>query len=734
MAPDVSCYCGVGARKLVTKKEGRNKGRWFWTCPTRQCRFFKWDNSTPRETDATPLQQQNQSTLQPSNSSNNNNGSALMISQPRPAASSNTARSNTNHAHEPIQIYFMIHSSNKIGIRVQCDPQVIAALRSIPAQWDPVARLWLVSATKEMYDKAIHAITSSTARLGCHIHPLPKQVIHILEQEEGNGSSTVADKDERLTTIQQSHVWPILKEFQKQGVREGLRRGGRMLLGDEMGLGKTLQALVISQAYKEAWPVLVICPSSLRFTWKGEIRRWLKIPEDEIYVVLKGGDLELTVAAAAKHGATATKTVQMDGFMMQVDGSNDDGPRNSKRRKTQSTSTTTPKDIQFYVISYDLATKDIETIKKCKFKFIICDESHYIKSPQTKRTKALKPILQKSDHVLLLSGTPAFSRPIELFTQINALCPKLFQSRVAFGDRYCQPQVTPYGVQYKGAQNLSELNFILEKTILVRRLKDEVGLELPAKMRQTVIVQPSQKDAKAVKQLGEGLDRLQGSKDGNHEKQAKLLEMYTATGLIKIPIVCEYLNHMLESTEERILIFAYHKTMMDSIAATLEKNNVEYIRIDGKTDPRVRQELCEKFQSPTSKVQVALLSIVIGVGLTLSMADIVIFAELFWTPSQLLQSEDRAHRMGRIGPVTVKYILALNTLDITLWKMIKKKLTIIGEAIDGNATKVTIDEKLTTEYESIEDDGFEEEDLDEEGLIDITESTCQSIASQLTFS
>lgn len=305
-----------------------------------------------------------------------------MISQPRPAPSSNTTRSNTNHAREPIQIYFMIHSSNKIGIRVQCDPQVIAALRSIPAQWDPVARLWLVSATKEMYDKAIHAITSSTARLGCHIHPLPKQVIHVLGQEDGNGSSTVADKDERLTTIQQSHVWPILKEFQKQGVREGLRRGGRMLLGDEMGLGKTLQALVISQAYKEAWPVLVICPSSLRFTWKGEIRRWLKIPEDEIYVVLKGGDLELTVAAAAKHGTTATKTVQMDGFMMQVDGSNDDGPRNSKRRKTQSTSTTTPKDIQFYVISYDLATKDIETIKKCKFKFIICDESHYIKSPQ----------------------------------------------------------------------------------------------------------------------------------------------------------------------------------------------------------------------------------------------------------------------------------------------------------------------------------------------------------------
>lgn len=85
-----------------------------------------------------------------------------------------------------------------------------------------------------------------------------------------------------------------------------------------------------------------------------------------------------------------------------------------------------------------------------------------------------------------------------------------------------------------GAQNLSELNFILEKTILVRRLKDEVGLELPAKMRQTVIVQPSQKDAKAVKQLSEGLDRLQGSKEGNNEKQAKLLEMVRARLLLTI--------------------------------------------------------------------------------------------------------------------------------------------------------------------------------------------------------
>ena len=303
-----------------------------------------------------------------------------MISQPR--TTTNNARSTVDYSQEPIQIHFMIHSSNKIGIRVPFDPQVLVALRSIPAQWDPVARLWLISATKDMYDKCINTITSSTARLGCHIHPLPKQVIQVLEQKNKD-DDTMNDNDERLTTIQQSHVWSILKEFQKQGVREGLRRGGRMLLGDEMGLGKTLQALVISQAYKESWPVLVICPSSLRFTWKGEIKRWLKVPEDEIYVVLKGGDLALTVATAAKHSSTISKTAHMDGFMIQVDSNNDNGPRKRKRPRIQPA--TTPKDIQFYVISYDLATNDIDTIKKCKFKFIICDESHYIKSPQVYR-------------------------------------------------------------------------------------------------------------------------------------------------------------------------------------------------------------------------------------------------------------------------------------------------------------------------------------------------------------
>ena len=63
--------------------------------------------------------------------------------------------------------------------------------------------------------------------------------------------------------------------FQRDGVAFALRRGGRCLLGDEMGVGKTLQALAAAAAYRSEWPLLVVCPASLRLAWAEEAERWL---------------------------------------------------------------------------------------------------------------------------------------------------------------------------------------------------------------------------------------------------------------------------------------------------------------------------------------------------------------------------------------------------------------------------------------------------------------------------
>ena len=76
--------------------------------------------------------------------------------------------------------------------------------------------------------------------------------------------------------------------FQHAGVAFGIRRHGRFLLGDEMGVGKTIQALAVSTVYKSDWPMLIICPKSLKLTWRDEIKRWLPDCADEINLIENG--------------------------------------------------------------------------------------------------------------------------------------------------------------------------------------------------------------------------------------------------------------------------------------------------------------------------------------------------------------------------------------------------------------------------------------------------------------
>ena len=59
-------------------------------------------------------------------------------------------------------------------------------------------------------------------------------------------------------------------------------------MGDEMGVGKTIQALAVSSVYIDEWPLLIICPKSLKLTWRDEIKRWLPHLTDEINLIDTG--------------------------------------------------------------------------------------------------------------------------------------------------------------------------------------------------------------------------------------------------------------------------------------------------------------------------------------------------------------------------------------------------------------------------------------------------------------
>lgn len=134
-------------------------------------------------------------------------------------------------------------------------------------------------------------------------------------------------------------------------------------------------------------------------------------------------------------------------------------------------------------MSYDLATKKCEEIEKKNFKVCIADEAHYLKSRDSKRSKYLMPILMKAKRVILISGTPMLSRPVEIYNLLKILRPDLVPSFRDYADRYCSPKESYYGMDYSGNSCTKELHYVLSQSLMIRRLKKDVLNELPPKRR-----------------------------------------------------------------------------------------------------------------------------------------------------------------------------------------------------------------------------------------------------------
>eukprot|EP00741_Cyanophora_paradoxa_P021760 tig00000241_g21003.t1 len=468
-----------------------------------------------------------------------------------------------------------------------------------------------------------------------------------------------------------------LKPFQREGVRFGIKKGGRILLADEMGLGKTIQAIAIASQFFDEWPLLIIVPAALRFTWLEAVQQWAPwVSANDVYV--SGSVLGHVFLSRARVA----------------------------------------------IVSYDEATQREEELGACRFKVIIADESHALKNYKTKRTKAILPMLKSARRAILLTGTPALSRPSELFCQLQAVRPDLFHEFQAFADRYCGGSGGGggfggggsfgggggrggfrRGAVATGSTHAEELYLLLTCSVMVRRLKKDVLAELPDKLRQRVIVSadaeavermapalasrpdlfgsrpaptPSDPDASDDESPGAGVDRVTASPG--------MVQLYQQSGAAKASAIVGYVATLLEA-ECKFLLFGHHAVVLDAVEASLRSRGMrrggEYVRIDGSTPSQARFEAAEHFQA-SSRCRLAVLSLTAaGFGLTLTAASTVVIAELTWTPGTLLQAEDRVHRIGQSCATHVHYLVAHGTIDDILWPMVCRKLGIVGQTLDG---------------------------------------------------
>jgi SWI/SNF-related matrix-associated actin-dependent regulator 1 of chromatin subfamily A len=337
-----------------------------------------------------------------------------------------------------------------------------------------------------------------------------------------------------------------------------------------------------------------------------------------------------------------------------------------------------------HIISYDLLAREdmLEKMKQIpkKFKVVICDESHFLKNPMAKRTKAVKPLIKNAKRAILMSGTATPSRPLELYDQIKSLFNKSFKLRKSqYGTRYCGLKMTYFGADYSGASHLNELNTLLIKLGFLRRKKDQVMNQLPKKLRQHVYL--------PVFDTKTGTTSETITEDQLDAVSPDLIRRFAHSGVAKLPHVCAYIRERFLQTgnEEKFLVFAHHKKVMDGIEKELIRNKTGYIRIDGETPNQSREELANQFRTE-DKCQVALLSITVaGTGLNFVPCSTVVFAELFWNPGTLQQAEDRVHRIGQVAScVNVHYLLGEGTLDDVIWPLIHRKLSVVGMTLDGN--------------------------------------------------
>lgn len=443
--------------------------------------------------------------------------------------------------------------------------------------------------------------------------------------------------------------------YQKAGVKflvDSQRRA--QMIGDEMGVGKTIQVLGYMN-YARPRNTLIICPASLKRNWAREAEKWLVA--DHAIQVCDGRD------ARVDHPGGKPQVV---------------------------------------IANYDILRGGIlwSALMTCgDFDLVVIDEVHKLKNPDTQQTRSLLGYWDKSKSqmieglqnrgakVVVLTGTPVPNRPIEIFPLLKTLAPDVAgKSKMKFGLRYCNAHRGAFGWDWNGSSNEDELQSLLRGSgFMIRRLKKDVLAELPEKTRVPVVVGAKGKAIKAALkaereamggEMPDWRDIRSGGVKVAFEAMSKVRLMM---GEAKTAFVLDYVKELLE-TEDKVIIMAHHRAVVDALQHELR--NYGAVTVTGSTPANLRQARVDDFQNdPETRVFIGNI-LAAGVGLTLTAASHVVFAEMDWVPANNVQAEDRAHRIGQNEAVTIHYCVVEDSLDAHILDTWMGKETTIARIVD----------------------------------------------------
>uniref|UniRef100_A0A8D2PJI7 Chromodomain helicase DNA binding protein 1 n=1 Tax=Zosterops lateralis melanops TaxID=1220523 RepID=A0A8D2PJI7_ZOSLA len=452
-----------------------------------------------------------------------------------------------------------------------------------------------------------------------------------------------------------------LRDYQLNGLNwlaHSWCKGNSCILADEMGLGKTIQTIsflnYLFHEHQLYGPFLLVVPLSTLTSWQREIQTWAPQMNAVVYL----GDI------------TSRNMIRTHEWMH---------PQ-TKRLK-----------FNILLTTYEILLKDKSFLGGLNWAFIGVDEAHRLKNDDSLLYKTL--IDFKSNHRLLITGTPLQNSLKELWSLLHFIMPEKFSSWEDFEEEHGK------GREYGYASLHKEL-----EPFLLRRVKKDVEKSLPAKVEQILRMEMSalQKQyykwilTRNYKALSKG---SKGSTSGFLNIMMELKKCCNHCYLIKPPDDNEFYNkqealqHLIRSSGKlilldkllirlrergnRVLIFSQMVRMLDILAEYLKYRQFPFQRLDGSIKGELRKQALDHFNAEGSEDFCFLLSTRAGgLGINLASADTVVIFDSDWNPQNDLQAQARAHRIGQKKQVNIYRLVTKGSVEEDILERAKKKMVL----------------------------------------------------------
>lgn len=386
------------------------------------------------------------------------------------------------------------------------------------------------------------------------------------------------------------------------------------------------KTLTAALAYQDKLPLLILCPKSARLVWR-----------DELLELMPGLKIQIIRTRAERCNPRA----------------------------------------DVWIMNYDM----LGYVKPRRPAAMILDECHRLKNVEAKRTAKAQSLMMQIKYVLALSGTPMPSRPIELWPVLFGLNIVRLDYK-AFAFEFADGYYDEYGALIaRGASNLDRLQALMAPHILVKRKADVlVDYREPERRIITFDREPeeweSQYNAEELFKHPNPYLALEG-----------LSELLKLSALKKVEDAVEFIIGLLE-TEPKVIVFAYHKDVIDALAAGLHEYNP--VTLTGKSSGKQR-EFAEKQFVGNPECRVFIGNIIsAGEAIDLSVADVSVFVETTWVPKDINQAINRTESMSKLGSASQAYFLTTEaSLDHYMLRRIMDKQRIIDKVIVPTTGDIT---------------------------------------------